>query len=378
MLNNNITFFRNFLLSFLMCLMVYSYQVNAQDNLIKKPVTLKEKDSFLQDVIDTISSQIQNIFFIYDDILVNDKKISYSCNNKPVDEVISTIAKQANLSFECIQNNTFVFYRNNINIKSDAFYKDNRNNNGILWQRDAVSPPERIFTSSPDYPALAKRNNIEGSVKLSFLINRSGRVEKVRLLKSSGHEILDRAAIDYSKKIIFEPAKKGDTAISTWYSMDFDYELFKQGFSPNIYVNEILDYYSKIENNAHIRHKNLLSKVLDIHIKYINEFSIQKVKINYYIDKIISPEIRTEWEEFWDFQDLSFLVFHDFIQRSPFSELDKKAKEYLVKFLAEVIESDESVLLGKQNLFQKKVYTLLKNDYPEIVKEIFREEVTLN
>ncbi len=375
MVNINITFYKNLLI---ICLIVCYSPVNAQDNSVKKSVTLTEKDSFLNDVIDNISSQIQNIYFIYDDILVHDKKISYSCNNKPVDEVIRAISKQAELSFEYINNNTFVFYRSNTKKNSDTFYKNSKTNNGLWWGKGFVSPPERKDNQLPDYPALAKRNNIEGNVKLSFLINRSGKVEEVRLLKSSGHGILDKAAIDYSKDIIFEPAKKGDTTISTWYSMDIDYKLFKQGFSPNNYVNEILDYYSMMDNKTYISYKNLLSKVLDIHIRYISEFSKEGANINYYIDRIIRPELRSEWKDFWDYQQLNFLVFHDFIQRSSYPELNEKAKIYLVKFLSKEIESDDSALLEKQNLFQKKVYTFLENEYPEIIDEIFREEVTLN
>lgn len=375
MLNKNITFFNNFLL---ICLIVSYFQVNAQDSSIKKLITLKEENSALTDVIDKISSQIQNIYFIYDDMLVNDKKISYSCSNKPVDEVISIITTQANLSFQCIHNNTFVFYSNNTSKNSDELYKNKSNNNGLLWERNTVSPPERKVTNMPDYPALAKRNNIEGSVKLSFLINRAGRVEKVRLLESSGHEILDKAAIDYSKEIIFEPAKKGDTTISAWYSMDFNYKLFQQGFSPNNYISELENYYSKIENNAGIKHKELLEKILNIHISYMNKFSMQEANVNYYINKIISSDLKNEWNEFWDYKELNFLVFHDFIKRSSYLDLNKKATDYLIKFLSQQIEENNDTQLAKQGLFQKKVYIFLKEEYPEIHNKVFRKEVAVN
>jgi len=54
---------------------------------------------------------------------------------------------------------------------------------------------------SKDYPRRAKRMRKEGKVEVSFTIHRSGAVSDVRIKKSSGSSILDKAAIQAVKKI---------------------------------------------------------------------------------------------------------------------------------------------------------------------------------
>lgn len=50
-----------------------------------------------------------------------------------------------------------------------------------------VNPP-------PNYPRLARRRGFEGTVLLEALVTTSGRVADLRLIESSGHRILDKAA----------------------------------------------------------------------------------------------------------------------------------------------------------------------------------------
>jgi protein TonB len=46
------------------------------------------------------------------------------------------------------------------------------------------------------YPAPARKAGIQGVTELSFTIHEDGRVSAVRVLKSSGHVVLDEAAVD--------------------------------------------------------------------------------------------------------------------------------------------------------------------------------------
>jgi periplasmic protein TonB len=46
------------------------------------------------------------------------------------------------------------------------------------------------------YPRLAREHGMEGVVRLRFMLNRSGGVDAVELVKSSGYEILDSASIN--------------------------------------------------------------------------------------------------------------------------------------------------------------------------------------
>ncbi len=355
-------------------LLVGYLPVKVQDNPAGNLVTLSEQECPFRDVIDKISFQA-NVFFVFDDVLVSDRKISCIFNAEPVNKVIDYIANQAGLFFECINNNTFVFYKNNKENYPYTSSKTNRVNNGLGMRKGIVSPPERKITQLPDYPALAKQKNIEGDVYLNLLINKTGKVEKVQVIKSSGHEILDNAAIDYSKEIIFEPAKKGDTTIATWYPINFNYKLLQSDVSPNNYVTSILNYYAEMKDISKEEQKDLLTKILNTHIQYLTRFSNEEVNINYYLDKIINPSLKSGWEDFRVNKSFYFLVFHDFIQRSSYEELNNQAKSYLVKFLLKELHNESNLSFNKQDLFNRNVYTLLEKNYPELINQVFREEV---
>ena len=61
-----------------------------------------------------------------------------------------------------------------------------------------VNPP-------PRYPRLARRRGLEGTVLLEVLVDRNGRVREVRVQTSSGHPILDRAALSGVRDWRFSP-----------------------------------------------------------------------------------------------------------------------------------------------------------------------------
>ncbi len=61
-----------------------------------------------------------------------------------------------------------------------------------------VNPP-------PEYPRLARRRGLEGTVLLEVLVDRNGRVLEVSVQTSSGHSILDRAAIRGVRSWRFSP-----------------------------------------------------------------------------------------------------------------------------------------------------------------------------
>ncbi len=61
--------------------------------------------------------------------------------------------------------------------------------------------------SEPDYPRLAVKRSLEGQVKLRVNVSSEGLPENTTILESSGHDILDRAALEATKKWRFQ--KKG-------------------------------------------------------------------------------------------------------------------------------------------------------------------------
>lgn len=67
----------------------------------------------------------------------------------------------------------------------------------------------------PAYPEEARARGLEGCVLLLVAIDAEGRVNSVRVLESSGHALLDDAAVAAVRRWRFEPARRGDEAVAS-------------------------------------------------------------------------------------------------------------------------------------------------------------------
>lgn len=75
-------------------------------------------------------------------------------------------------------------------------------------------PPRYLDTPSPVYPAVARRKGLEGLVLLEVRITGTGEVEKLSLLESSTHKVLDDAAMSAVKGWRFHPARLGGVPVA--------------------------------------------------------------------------------------------------------------------------------------------------------------------
>ena len=73
-----------------------------------------------------------------------------------------------------------------------------------------------LHNSPPRYPLIARRNGVEGTVKLKVLVTREGRAAQVMLEQSSGSSALDTAARDAVRDWQFVPARKGQEPTESW------------------------------------------------------------------------------------------------------------------------------------------------------------------
>lgn len=78
---------------------------------------------------------------------------------------------------------------------------------------------------APRYPLAARRRGYEGTVVLEVLVNKSGRVEDLRLFRSSGYEVLDRAAMKSVQGWVFKPARRGDQVVEMWVKVPIRFQL---------------------------------------------------------------------------------------------------------------------------------------------------------
>ena len=77
----------------------------------------------------------------------------------------------------------------------------------------------------PAYPRMARRRGYEGTVLLEVLVDSAGKVEDLRVLKSSGYKVLDRSAIKSAKNWLFEPGSIGDEKVEMWVRIPIRFEL---------------------------------------------------------------------------------------------------------------------------------------------------------
>jgi len=79
-----------------------------------------------------------------------------------------------------------------------------------------LEPPRLLEDISPTarYPERARRRGMEGEVLLLVRVGMDGSVADVKVATSSGHEELDRAAVDAAKLWRFEPARRDGKAVT--------------------------------------------------------------------------------------------------------------------------------------------------------------------
>jgi protein TonB len=79
--------------------------------------------------------------------------------------------------------------------------------------------------AAPLYPLKARRLGYEGIVMLKVLIDENGRVDDLMVLESSGHRVLDRAALSAVKKWLFEPGTEGGVKKKMWVKIPIHFDL---------------------------------------------------------------------------------------------------------------------------------------------------------
>lgn len=67
------------------------------------------------------------------------------------------------------------------------------------------------FTVQPEYPELAKKNNISGTARVQAVIAPDGTVKEVKIL--GGSPVLTQAAVDAVKRWKYEPGPVATTAV---------------------------------------------------------------------------------------------------------------------------------------------------------------------
>jgi len=95
---------------------------------------------------------------------------------------------------------------------------------GIVGTRTGVRMGSGV--KPPQYPAEAREAGLEGMPVIWLKISAEGEVLEAKVHKSCGHNILDKAALDWAKAQKYIPARQGDTAIEAEVTKPVSFKLY--------------------------------------------------------------------------------------------------------------------------------------------------------
>jgi protein TonB len=98
---------------------------------------------------------------------------------------------------------------------------------GSKGKSGGIIPPSILSKADPSYPQSARQGGLEGTVVLKVQILENGRAGNVSISRSSGHDILDDAAVAALREWRFAPAKDRDSgqAISCYTTLPISFRL---------------------------------------------------------------------------------------------------------------------------------------------------------
>lgn len=82
-----------------------------------------------------------------------------------------------------------------------------------------------LHNPAPEYPEAAMDRGLEGTVLMKVSVQPNGKPDSVTVTKSSGHSILDAAAVSTVKLWSFVPAMRGKTPIAGWVTVPITFNL---------------------------------------------------------------------------------------------------------------------------------------------------------
>ena len=89
------------------------------------------------------------------------------------------------------------------------------------------SPPVPVNRLPPTYPAALLRKGVGGRVLVTAKVDAAGRVTSASIKQSSGHDALDKSAIQAVGKWKFKPGTKGGKPVPATCVVPFNFEVKK-------------------------------------------------------------------------------------------------------------------------------------------------------
>lgn len=205
-----------------------SVETYTQETKVEDNINLVCKNESLRSVLDNIR-MLGDINLVFDDNLIDDLKVTCRIENSTIENSIKKVLNDVNIDYRKFSTNEYVLFKK---VEPAA----NLYSAKILEQQPVLNidtnvvivKPIKISEDIPIYPPEAAREKIEGRVVVKLFINEQGNVKYSLVDSSSGFNILDSAAIDYSTGLKFIPAKANDKPVSIWLTIAYQYKILEK------------------------------------------------------------------------------------------------------------------------------------------------------
>jgi TonB family protein len=89
-----------------------------------------------------------------------------------------------------------------------------------------VQPARPVFTTSPEYPSLARAAGVQGTVVIHAYVTEEGAIEDIKIV--SGHPLLIGAAVDCVRKWRYHPATLNEVVVRVPITIDVRFVLTRR------------------------------------------------------------------------------------------------------------------------------------------------------
>ena len=95
----------------------------------------------------------------------------------------------------------------------------------LLPDREPDSQAAYLHNPAPEYPMVARRMAWQGRVVVRVEVLADGKAGEVKLQQSSGHSVLDEAAIRAVRNWRFTPAQQAGQLVTKWFLVPIPFVL---------------------------------------------------------------------------------------------------------------------------------------------------------
>ena len=225
------------------------------------------------------------------------------------------------------------------------------------------------------YPSEARDKRLEGTVVLKILIGEDGAVKEKEIHRSSGYDVLDQTALKVAETARFKPARIDGIKKSVRITWPLVFEITSLTFHPDGWVEKTEHYQHDASSNEDSKSR-LAQQDLIYHYRDFSKYMVEQRKpfLNETVLRVVLPDIRKKWLDFYDAWPLTFILFQDFTARYPESEFMIDAESYLTEYIKNEmfqikVRSNVGTIFSRGRDLYQELLSFLQQNYPDSITD---------